>query len=85
MVGGYSTMRKDESKVMCTSFGYGSEGDLFHVIACKMNHTNEECADMHLILGEVHGNSAVAEAFSITQVIQDYLFYYIAYTVSETQ
>lgn len=39
-------------------FGCGSEGERFHVIACKINYTNEECADMHLILGKVRGSPA---------------------------
>jgi hypothetical protein len=43
--------------------GYGSEGQWFHVTDCKMNYTNEECADMHLIIGEARGNSAEADRF----------------------
>jgi hypothetical protein len=56
MPGGYSTTR------LCVpQFGYGSEIVCFHVIACKINYTNDEQADMHLILGEASGNSAEAE------------------------
>jgi hypothetical protein len=32
-----------------------------HVITYKMNYTNEECADMHLFLGEERGKSTEAE------------------------
>jgi hypothetical protein len=31
------------------------------VVACKMNYTDEECADMHLVFGEARGNSVEAE------------------------
>jgi hypothetical protein len=33
----------------------------FHITACKMNYTNDECADRNVILGEARGNSAEAE------------------------
>jgi hypothetical protein len=46
--------------MVCTSVSV-SEGEWFHVTACEMNYTNEEYADMHLILGEARGNSAEAQ------------------------
>jgi hypothetical protein len=44
---------------------YVSEGEWFHVTACKMNYTNQEYADMHLILGEVRGNSDEAQRLCV--------------------
>jgi hypothetical protein len=41
--------------------GYGSEEEWFHVTAWKMNCTDEEYADTHLILGKACGKSDVAE------------------------
>jgi hypothetical protein len=40
------------------------ESGSVHVTGCEMNYTNEEYADMHLILGEACGNSVKAERFN---------------------
>jgi hypothetical protein len=56
MLGGYSTTIKERNaydpRWFVPRVGNGSEGQWFHVTACKMNHTNDECADLHLIVGE---------------------------------
>jgi hypothetical protein len=59
---------------------YGSDATWFHVVVWKMNYTNEEPADMHLVLGEVRGNSAKADLLHAEMLISSlrvYLFTYI--------
>jgi hypothetical protein len=59
---GYLATRKEGNTCdliwLVPPFGYGSEREWLHIIACRMNYANEECADMHINLVEARRNSA---------------------------
>jgi hypothetical protein len=52
MPGGYSTARKElntfDPRCCVPQFGCGTWGEWFHVVACKINRTDEEYADMQM-------------------------------------
>lgn len=62
-------------------FRQEGEGEYFHATARKMNYTNEEYADMHLVLGESFFNCWTPSLHFEHRLLIVYLFLFTYFLV----